>query len=210
MDFKELLAAANEAADELKKSQVDDGDQDEKIHAAAGEDDNDAGDADAGADEGQDGEETLGKSFKFTLEDGTEIEAQDGTELVKSLFTRVEESEGAIQQALGATFDLVKSQGAVIKSQGEMIKNLQAQIGKVSTAGRGRKAILSVNERQDPTALRKSQADEPKGLKAEEFMAKALDLQASGKLTGLDVARIEASLNEGVPVADDLVRRVMA
>lgn len=207
MSFENLL----ESLEEIKKSQAAADDGDEKIEQAAGvaadEPDLEEGsetvaEADAddeGADE-ENGAEVFGKSLSFTLEDGQVVEAVDGTELVKALMTRVENTEEVMQKALGGAIDL-------IKSQGEMIKSLQIQVDKLSGEGRGRKAVISIAER--PTVLKKSE-DDAQGIQPAEFMAKALQAQAEGKITGQDVARAEAYLNRGLGVPAEIVARVAA
>lgn len=189
----------------------DDAADDEKIAAAAAEGNPDAdGDgendvtgehAEPDGDEGEDGE-TMGKSFSLKLEDGTELDAIDGTELVKSLMGRVEKNEEAVMKSLGLAIDL-------LGKQGDMIKSLQAEVKKLAGEGRGRKAVVSVSEKPAAgTTMAKSQgADE--GMSANEFMAKALSAQAAGRLTGLDVARAESALNKGLPVPQDVVNRVV-
>ena len=213
MKFADLLAAVNTEAVELKKSQDE---ADAALAAvkpatpaapAAGAA---AAPANPDDDEDDDNPELVAKSLSFQLEDGTVVEAVDGTELVKSLMARQEADSTAVQQVLGATIDLVKSQSATIRSQGQLLKSLQDKVDVMSGQGRGRKTVLSVVERPEPATLRKSQGDEPQGMQREEFMAKALDMQRSGKLTGLDVARVEAALNENTALPSDVVSRVMA
>lgn len=197
----------------------DDAADDDKIAAAAananpdadGDGDNDVtgehiepdGDEGAGAEGGDgDGDETMGKSFALKLDDGTELEAIDGTELVKSLMARVESNEGTVMKALGTAVEL-------IGKQGDMIKSLQDEVKKLAGEGRGRKAVVSVSEKPVAGATMAKSQGAAEGLSANEFMAKALAAQASGRLTGLDVARAESALNKGLPVPQDVVNRVI-
>lgn len=197
----------------------DDAANDDKIAAAAaeanpdadGDGDNDVtgehikpdGDEGAGAEGGGgDDEETMGKSFALKLEDGTELEAIDGTELVKSLMARVESNEGTVMKALGTAVDL-------LGKQGDMIKSLQDEVKKLAGEGRGRKTVVSVSEKPVAGATMAKSQGADDGLSANEFMAKALAAQASGRLTGLDVARAESALNKGLPVPQDVVNRVI-
>lgn len=197
----------------------DDAADDDKIAAAAananpdadGDGDNDVtgehiepdGDEGAGAEGGDgDGDETMGKSFALKLEDGTELEAIDGTELVKSLMARVESNEGTVMKALGTAVDL-------LGKQGNMIKSLQDEVKKLAGEGRGRKTVVSVSEKPVAGATMAKSQGAADGLSANEFMAKALAAQASGRLTGLDVARAESALNKGLPVPQDVVNRVI-
>lgn len=197
----------------------DEGADDDKIQAAAaaanpdadGDGENDVtgddlspeGLGDEGEGEGDgDDEETMGKSFALKLEDGTELEAIDGTELVKSLMARVESNEGTIMKALGTAVDL-------LGKQGNMIKSLQDEVKKLAGEGRGRKTVVSVSEKPVAGATMAKSQGAADGLSANEFMAKALAAQASGRLTGLDVARAESALNKGLPVPQDVVNRVI-
>ena len=198
----------------------DDGADDDKIQAAAaaanpdadGDGENDVtgddlnpegGEGLGGEGEGDgDDEETMGKSFALKLDDGTELEAIDGTELVKSLMARVESNEGTVMKALGTAVEL-------IGKQGDMIKSLQDEVKKLAGEGRGRKAVVSVSEKPVAGATMAKSQGAAEGLSANEFMAKALAAQASGRLTGLDVARAESALNKGLPVPQDVVNRVI-
>lgn len=197
----------------------DDGADDDKVQAAAaaanpdadgdgendvtGDDLNPEGLGDEGEGEGDgDDEETMGKSFALKLEDGTELEAIDGTELVKSLMARVESNEGTVMKALGTAVDL-------LGKQGDMIKSLQDEVKKLAGEGRGRKTVVSVSEKPVAGATMAKSQGAADGLSANEFMAKALAAQASGRLTGLDVARAESALNKGLPVPQDVVNRVI-
>lgn len=200
----------------------DDGADDDKIQAAAaaanpdadGDGENDVtgdnlntegseGLGDEGEGEGDgDDKETMGKSFALKLDDGTELEAIDGTELVKSLMARVESNEGTVMKALGTAVDL-------LGKQGNMIKSLQDEVKKLAGEGRGRKTVVSVSEKPVAGATMAKSQGAADGLSANEFMAKALAAQASGRLTGLDVARAESALNKGLPVPQDVVNRVI-
>ncbi|SDY38987.1 hypothetical protein [Nitrosomonas sp. Nm58] len=212
MSFEKLLDELETMSKAMPSD--DTGEDDKKIQAAAAEggegdvsDENEnvdgneeESDDDPSDDEVEVGDENMTKSFQFTLDSGEIIEAQDGTKLVKSLMNRIEKNEGTLTKALGTAVTL-------IKSQGDMIKSLQEKIGQLSGQGRGRKAVVSVVEKQ-PTALVKSAQEE--GMSSNEFMTKALSAQASGKITGNDVARAEAYLNKGMPIPSDIVSRVIS
>lgn len=215
MSFEKLLDELETMSKAMPSD--DTGEDDKKIQAAAAEggegdvsndddknddvsQDDDDNDLDNGSESDKEGDDDRGmtKSFQFTLESGEVIEAQDGTKLVKSLISRVEKNEAVLTKALGTAVTL-------IKSQGELIKSLQSKVDNLSGQGRGRKAIVSVVEKQS-TALVKSVQEE--GMSANEFMAKALEAQAKGLITGLDVSRAEAHLNKGLRIPDDIVAKV--
>lgn len=148
-------------------------------------------------DEGKDKDKGMAKSFQLRLEDGSIVEAEDGTELVKALMNRVEKNESLLAKALEGTVNL-------IKSQGEMIKSLEDKVVKLSGQGKGRKAMLSIVEKQSVTMTK----SEPEGISTHDFMAKALVAQAEGRITGMEVARAESYINSGIQIPQDIVARV--
>lgn len=228
LDELQKLAKSAPADDDTNGEGTDDGD-DAGIAAAAAADGEAAGgegaggdagmddddeaaahaepDGDEGAGEGDgDGDEQMGKSFRFTLDDGQEVEAVDGTELVKSLIARFDSfgaesatKEEAMTKALGVAVDL-------IKSQGEAISSLQTEVKRLASEGRGRKTVVSVAEKPAAGTMAKS---EPAGISGDEFMAKCLAAQAAGRITGLDVAKAEGFLLKGLAVPADIVKRVL-
>ena len=148
----------------------------------------------------------MGKSFRFQLDDGQEVEAIDGTELVKSLMDRFDSFQGdaakqgeLMQKSMGVALDL-------IKSQGEAIALLKSEVSRLGSEGRGRKTVVSVSEKPDAGTMTKS---EPAGVSGEEFMAKALAAQSAGRISGHQVAVAEASLLKGLAVPADIVSKVL-
>ncbi len=201
--FDELLGELETLA---KAQPADDGD--EKIVAAAAE----GGGQGAGEPDGDEDEEGLegegkggapmAKSFKVTLADGTEMDAQDGTALVKSLQDRIEASEDVLGKALSQAVSL-------IKSQGEQIAALAGKVKALGGEGKGRKALVSIADKPGAgTSLAKSDGGEG-GLSPEEFMMKALDAQKAGRITGADVSIAEAHLNRGQPVPANIIAGVL-
>jgi len=197
--FDELLGELQT----LAKAQEGDG----KIVAASGEAGGDEDDLDADgnpiAKPGGD-EAPMGKSFRVKLADGTEVEAQDGTELVKALQDRVEATEGSMAKALHAAVGL-------IKSQGEQLKALHAKVAAIGGEGRGRKSTLTVAEKPaaGEAALAKSQAGEG-GLTGSEFLAKAHDGMNAGRITARELMDAEAHINRNLPPPEAIVRKVLA
>lgn len=159
-----------------------------------------------GPSDGDADNEVMGKSFRFTLDTGEEMEAVDGTELVKSLMARFDTNEESMTKALGVAVDLIKSQGDLIKSQGEAIASLQTEVTRISGEGRGRKTVVSVAEKPTAETMAKS---EPAGISGEEFMAKAMDAQKAGRLTALQISVAETALIKGLAVPADIVKRVL-
>ena len=181
---------------------------DKKIEEAATDKDPiEAGDKEAvaaaeGDDKEPDDAERLGKSFTIKLDDGTEVEAVDGAQLIKSLVDRIEGNETTLAKALGATV-------ALIKGQGDLIKSLSDQVAKLNSQGVGRRAVLAISEKVPAAPLVKAIADE-NVVTGEEVMAKAMDAQAAGRITGLEVIKLEGSINRGMQPPEDILRRVYA
>lgn len=209
MSFEKLMAELSSlSADQetmAKALPADDGKDEEKIQAAAGEGGSD-GDADdmggkPDGDEDDGGDKPMAKSFKFTLEDGTEVDAQDGTELVKSLQDRIAATEVTMAKALGSAVELIKGQASMIKSLSDSVKKLGGE-------GRGRKAVVSVVEKPAPGASPMVKS-EPAGVSHEVFFAKAMAAQKEGRLSGMDIAMAESCLNRGEVIPQSIVARVM-
>lgn len=207
--FEKLMSELGQlgsAQEEMTKAlPADDGKDEEKIQAAAGEGglgDGDADDKGGKADgDADDKDEPMAKSFKFTLEDGTEVEAQDGTELVKSLHARMDANEGNMFKALETAVNL-------IKGQGDLIKSMQDQIKKLSGEGRGRKAVVSVVEKTSATETMAKSIQQPEGMTSDVFFAKAFTAQREGRISGTEIAMAEACLNRGEAIPASIVQRV--
>lgn len=202
--FEELLAQLQAQADEqvtlAKSLPAEDGEDDEAIQAAAGDGAEEGTDdeAEEGAEDGnEEGEEPLGKSMTAMI-NGEEVEAVDATDLIKSLIGRLDNHGDVMAKALATTL-------GTIKTQGDMIKSLSSRLEKLAGQGRGRKAVLSVNEKPSPgeTTMVKSVQPAPG-----EIMAKAMTAQQAGKLTAGDVARCEISLQSGVAFPADVLAKI--
>jgi hypothetical protein len=214
MSFEKLFSEIQELGSEQetmnKALPAGDGADDENIQAAA----EDGGDMDgagaedgAGEDTGDDGDDTLGKSLgTVTLADGTKADAIDGTELVKSLMSQVDELKSSSTAREGQMTKALEGAVGLLKTQQTMLKSLQEQVTKLGGVGRGRKAVLTISEKIPAgSAMNKSEAP---GMSGQEFMAKALDAQKAGRIQGVEVATIEGYLNRGMPVPAHLIARV--
>lgn len=207
----ELQTLGTESDELAKALPADDGKDEKKIQAAAEDGGLDAGGDAAGEGDGEpDGDECcappLAKSMKVTLEDGTAVEAVDGTALVKALQDQVGALSGKLTETETAMVKSLESAVSVIKSQGELLKSLTEKVAALGNEGRGRKAVVTVHERKDGATLAKS---EQPGLTPDEFFAKALEAQKAGRITGSDVAVAEAHLNKGLPVPAGILQRVV-
>lgn len=161
-----------------------------KVAAAAA----DGANADAATTEDKDDQQNgdFAKSFKVTLENGTEVEAFDGTEMTKALRTDIEERKretGLLLKAMGQA-------SIMLKAQGELIKSLQGEVKRLGASGSGRRTVMTVREPAEQAAA----AGQPYPT----VMAKALSLQKEGKMTGMDVCRVEAHVNRFGEIPADL------
>lgn len=213
--FDELVAeitAMQGSTDALAKAlPADDGEGDEKIVAAAGAEGGEGQGASEPADEKKDGEgegdAPMTKSFKVTLADGSEAEAVDATELVKSLQAEVgaltgklTANETTVAKALEMTLGVVKSQGLLLKAQGERLDKLAGE-------GRGRKSAVVIHDK--PAAGTEAAPAEKPGMKPEEFMAKAMTAYEGGKITGVQVGAIDVCLRTGQPIDPSLIQKIV-
>lgn len=206
--MQEISGLQAEQETMTKALPADDGKDEAKIQAAAGE-----GGSDDGEDKGEkpvvdaddkDGGKPMAKSFKFTLEDGTEVEAQDGSEMVKALSDRV----GALEGEKDGLAKALESAVGVIKGYAPLIKSLQDQVTKLGGEGRGRKTVVSIVEKPEPGAQTLAKS-EPAGLSHDQFFAKALAAQKEGRLSGVDIAMAESCLNRGEAIPPSIVARVV-
>jgi len=158
----------------------------------------------------------------LVLEDGTEVEALDGMEMLKALGERLDHTESQATTALGMAVALLQGQQATIgelaksfatqteafNEQTELVKSLRADLDAVRNAPAGRKSVTvpvipagTMNKALDNDA-------NEKGLPPQEFLAKCLDLQKVGKLSLQEVALAEAAIGSGVAVDPSIVAKV--
>jgi len=200
----------------LKALPADDGKDDEAIQAAAGEggdadgEGQPAGEGEGETDENEAGEDTappFGKSMTLVDAEGKQVEAIDGTELVKSLMDELGSLKASAAAHEGVVLKSLESTLGLVKSQGELIKSLTEQVKKLGGSGRGRQAVLNVNEKQAVGGLAKS-APAAAALSGTEVLAKALEAQRAGKITGLEVSRLENALNAGMAPQAEILSRI--
>lgn len=210
-DFEQLLATLAATAEEqstLAKSMpaVDetdptDNEDDDTVGAGDIVDEQPATAATAPAGEGEATETPLTKSMVI---DGEDVEVVEVGALIKSLSdltTRVEGGEANLVKSLNPIVELIQGQNALIKS-------MQDQLTKLGGSGRGRKSVLAVAELPVPgeTALTKSQ--QPTQIAPQQLLAKCLTAQSEGRISGVDVARVEAAINSGLAAPADVLTRI--
>lgn len=200
MDFDALLAELTP----MHKAMAVDGDA--KITAAAEEAGADtasvATEGKEGTTEAGAGDDVLGKSFDVTLPDGTVQEVFDAADLVKSLSVRLDTAETAVVQhgadLDGAREDLTKALTVtsklfdIVKTQDTLIKSLQADVKRIGNQPLGRKAAVTIADRNPAPAV----ITKPNG---EQIMAKAMSLIGNG-ISSSDIATVEMSLQRGMPI----------
>jgi len=178
-----------------------------------------------GCDKEGDHEHTMKKSFTVQLADGTQMEVEDGAEMLKALSDRLDVSQEQVQATLESAVIVIKGQGAMLKSfseqltaqqttiteQATLIKSLQTEVGKLAAAPAGRKAVLTVVEPRTGTATAAvAKTGMPEGVTHEQFFAKAFEKQGMGKITGNDIALAETCLNSGMAIPEPIVQRVLS
>lgn len=183
LDELETLAKAMPEADEKLE---------EEGHAEP-DGDEDGGPGDGDGDEPMaksDCDKPMAKSMSVTLPDGTEAEAIDGLELIKSF-------QGQMDVIAEGTGKVLKSMSAHLKEQAELIKSLKSDIDTLRSEGRGRKTVVTMAGAPEPMAKSMSTPSD--------ILAKCLDAQKAGKLTALDVSVAEGYLNRGMQIPDRIV-----
>lgn len=161
----------------------------------------------------------LTKSFVVTDADGTEHEAIDATDLLKSLNTEMgllKVQTGAQEETLQKSIDtlaeaIVGKLGAIVDAQAaqdKLLKSLSEQVETIQGSGRGRKSTLTIVDKPDASTLQKS--EQAPAMDADEFMAKAMTAQKEGRISGIDVCAAENFINNGMEVPKEIVKRVLA
>lgn len=184
----------------LAKAQDND---DAMIQAAAGEgegepdDDEEQQGAGEGEGEGEpDDDELMGKSFTAVIA-GQEVEAIDGTGLVKALMTKIDDRESGFAKVMGAAV-------ALIKSQGEQINLLKSEVARIGNEGRGRRSALTVHEKPAQSGI-----DTQPQLTAGELMAKANSAADAGRITWREAAQVDTALRLGQAPDSGLLSRIV-
>lgn len=199
-DFDELLKSLQDEAENTEKLAKaipsNEGEDDENIEGAADGEVEPEGEEENAETDGDEGKGEMAKSMTATV-DGEEVELVDASEMIKSLSDRIGSHESVLAKALETTLATVQNQSALIKS-------LSEKVDKLAGAGRGRKSVVVTVQDKPGTTLAKS---EPTAPAPQEILAKALDAQRAGKITGHDVARCEMAIQNGVAVPADVISK---
>jgi hypothetical protein len=224
-DFAQLLSELEEFR---KASPACDEDEDKKMGAKrnkAGSEDDDADDKkiEAAAKDGdkRSEAETFGKAFRVKLEDGTETEAFDGTEMLRALHA---EHEGLADRVAGQQEDILKAfdlavvtireqreELAALKAktaeQGTLLKSLGDKVSTIGAAGVGRRTVLAIAEKLSPSAGITGAASETSAPTPNQVLMKAQFMARNNKLDWSQLPRIEAHQGRGALAPDDLLQR---
>lgn len=208
--MSELQSLESEQDNMLKALPAGEG-EDERIQAAAEEggmlDEADPDLEREAEDEDEEEEEFLGKSLGLiTLEDGSQVEGYDGTELVKSLMDQVDKlgskqtkSERQMASALEKCVNL-------IRSQGDLIKSMQDRLERIGGEPRGRKSVVSVVEKPGTTMAK----SEENGMDPKDFMLKAHSAFEAGKISGHELTTLDVALRMGAKVDTEIIQKVLS
>ena len=226
-DLESVLAAEEETLAKALKPDADDAADDKAIKDAADGDADDDGEADgedalddyddhaepdadneggpSDGDEDNEDEPPMKKSFTVSLPDGTEAEALDGDQLIKSFTDQIAGLHTETSAALAQVATALGRSTKLIKSLREQNTALAAQVSALGNSSRGRKSALSVHER--PMVGDQSLA-KAEGISPRDLMAKALAAQQSGRLTGSQVAEIDAYAARGLAIPESLLAKL--
>ena len=167
--------------------------------------DNEGGPSDGDEDNEDEDEKPMKKSFTVSLPDGTEAEALDGDQLIKSFTDQIAGLRTETSAALAQVATALGRSTKLIKSLREQNTALAAQVTALGNSSRGRKSALTVHER--PMVGDQSLA-KAEGISPRDLMAKALAAQQSGRLTGSQVAEIDAYAARGLAIPESLLAKL--
>jgi hypothetical protein len=209
---KAMAPDADDAADDAKIKAAADGDADDDGEPdgddATDDYDHDEPDGDEdeeGPGDGDGDEPPLTKAFDVTLPDGTEAQAIDGDALIKSFTGQLQAMRTEHQQALTQIATALSRSTKLIKSLREQNQTLATQVTALGQSGRGRKSAITVHEKPMVGADPMAKAE---GISPRELMAKALAAQQSGRLTGSQVAEIDAYAARGLAIPESLLAKL--
>lgn len=199
LELETMAKAMKDGDGDCDDKAKSDGAGDDKKIVAAAKDGEEISDAD-------DKDKDMGKSFQMTLEDGTQVEAFDGTAAIAELVQQNAELRGAVedlQKAFGAAVEVIKQVREAQTEQGTMIKSFGAKVSTAVSSPSGRRSMVSIIEKLSPAEAGKPRAEEgPNPLR---LMAKARDLCQSGKMTWDQMSRIEAYQGRGMIAPPDIL-----
>jgi hypothetical protein len=202
-ETSELLAKATPAAD----SQDDDAIQAAATDGGEGEGDETEGSEGEDGDGDEEGDDTMGKSMTVRDADGTEHQAVDATDLIKSLLERADKSDETNGALLKSFASFAKSANTTMKQQGDFIKSLAVQVKTLGGQGRGRRAVVMGTELPGTATDLVKSKDE--SMTHADFMLKANSAYDNGKISGVELGKIDVSLRTKEPIDKTLIAKVI-
>ncbi|EMD0638851.1 hypothetical protein VPZ60_004267 [Salmonella enterica] len=206
--FDELMATLNsidaeaEAETLTKALPQEDGEDDQKIQAAAEEAEGD--DKEDKDDKGEGEGEALEKcdlKKSFTNEEGEEL--IDATEILEGLQKSFADQEGVLLKALPQMAGMIQAQNKQLKEQGELIKSMQETLASFGNRGAGRKSTVTVLAKSH--AATQNEPAKPEQVSSADIMLKAHQLFDQKLMTGIQLTKLDVSLRNGfAPDADVL------
>lgn len=207
---KAMQPDADDAADDAKIKAAADGDADDdgepdSEDAVDDHEEPDGDEGEGGEGDGDGDEQPLTKAFSVTLPDGREADAFDGEALIKSFTSQLQAVRADQERALTQMAEALSRSTKLIKSLREQNETLAGQVAAIGQTGRGRKSALNVHERPMVGDEHLSKADV---VTPSSLMAKALTAQKAGRLTGTQVAEIDAYMARGLSIPETLLARL--
>ena len=163
-------------------------------------------------DDGDD-EELFGKAMTVVI-DGEEREAFDARTPMRKLHATSKD----LRKSLDAHADELKAAHAfgtkaveLIAEQGAMIKAMQDQLGRLANSGTGRVSTLMVGERPAVSGGGGSAAGgaAQEKIGPADLLVKAEGAMAAGRITGMELATLEATMNRRQQPDAELVARIV-
>ncbi len=141
------------------------------------------------------------KSFTVTLENGEEVEAFNGEWILKSMQDRMDEIESTLDRSGKDGADAITETTQLIKSLIADNKRINAKIDALMASGSGRKSTLNIHERR-------TVGEFPDTPNPQQIMAKALEAQRQGRLSGADIARLDSYFGRGQTPPETLLAKI--
>lgn len=203
-DSSEKLEKSKDEEKDLEKSKDEDADDADGIDDEEAEDDGEEEDED-------DGQEKL---IKKSLEDDVASDeeaaaAMDVEPFLRSLTKSISNRFAALEAANAKlTKALAKSLGAF----GDQNMMIASTVQAIAEAPVGSRSVIrkSMDKYPEKAAAGNANAELLKSMSVDQVLEKAVRLSKAGKLTSLDVAKINNRLNKGVALNDEYVNILSA
>jgi len=206
MSFKKLVEEMNTMSKSLPAAE-----EDIKDDKDASVDDLPAGDEVtdkeivANADDNED-DDDFSKSLTVTTENGEQVQAFDGEQLIKSFNGKIKKQATDVEQVLTAQNGMIKSLTDIVTSQSKMLKSMNINMQALGNSGKGRKTVINVQEKPD---LNKSLDAEDETIQPQVFHQMLSKALKGGAINPDEAVRAETQINSGQNPHPDVVSKVM-